>query len=266
MRLRVRKCFHLDESFFFVHCGLYLFFYPANIKSSLRSHIRFISFLYFQATVYVKVLKFLEEQKMTPTKYGIKTTRTAVIADNTKAVKITLWQNSVEAVEEDKYYKLANIITNLFNNEVWINTTADTKISEIDPYEGVQDGAELLQPSTSQIELATVSVVQNLKCSNMKCSKAINLDTVNQDPTMRCPHCAMKQKTANMRKTTTVQMNTKTQSYYMDDLAIEDFLKKEKEIDLLQDTDRLEDFLLEIEKFTVGFKHNTNYIISISRC
>jgi ssDNA-binding replication factor A large subunit len=63
---------------------------------------------------------------------GVKTTRNAVIADNTKAIKITFWQNCVDAVEQEKFYKITNCITTSFNNEIWINTTSNSKITEIE--------------------------------------------------------------------------------------------------------------------------------------
>ena len=78
-----------------------------------------------QATLYVKLIKFLEDKKLTNTRYGVKTTRNAVIADNTKAFKITFWQNCVDAVEQEKFYKITNCITTSFNHEIWINTTSN---------------------------------------------------------------------------------------------------------------------------------------------
>ena len=49
----------------------------------------------------------------------------------------------------------------------------------------------------------------------------------------------------------------------MYDTALKTFLEGENRIDLLQDTDRLEDFLLEIENFEIS--HNQNdYIILTS--
>jgi hypothetical protein len=60
-----------------------------------------------------------------------------------------------------------------------------------------------------------------------------------------------------------VVMNRATHPFTMYDTALKTFLEGENRIDLLQDTDRLEDFLLEIENFEIS--HNQNdYIILTS--
>ena len=218
-----------------------------------------------QATLYVKLIKFLEDKKLTNTRYGVKTTRNAVIADNTKAIKITFWQNCVDAVEQEKFYKITNCITTSFNNEIWINTTSNSKITEIEPFGEVKDSTNLLQASSSKIELALVSVTQHKKCSNVKCNKSITLDSSVPDPTFKCKHCLMKQKTANIKTATVVVMNTESQSYTMYDSALKNFLEGESRLDLLQDADRLEDFLLEIENVEVTHNQNDHIIISLSR-
>jgi len=82
----------------------------------------------------VKLLKFLEDKKLTHTRYGVKTTRNAVIADNTNAIKITFWQNCVDEVEQEKFYKITNCVTSSFNNEIWVNTTGNCKITEIEQF------------------------------------------------------------------------------------------------------------------------------------
>ena len=106
-----------------------------------------------QATLYVKLIKFLEDKKLTNTRYGVKSTKNAVIADNTKAIKITFCQNCVDAVEQDIFF-LQNhklFITTSFNNEIWINTTSNSKITEIEPFGEVKDGTNLFQASSSKI-------------------------------------------------------------------------------------------------------------------
>jgi DNA-binding sugar fermentation-stimulating protein len=74
----------------------------------------------------------------------------------------------------------------------------------------------------------------------------------------------MKQKTANIKTATVVVMNTESQSYTMYDSALKTFLEGESRLDLLQDADRLEDFLLEIENFEVTHNQNDHIIISLS--
>jgi hypothetical protein len=56
---------------------------------------------------------------------------------------------------------------------IWINTTSNSKITEIEPFGEVKDSTNLLQASSSKIELALVSVTQHKKCSNVKCNKSI---------------------------------------------------------------------------------------------
>jgi hypothetical protein len=119
----------------------------------------------------------VEDKKVTNTRYGVKTTRNAVIADNTKAIKITFWQNCVDASEQEKIFRITNCITTSFNNEIWINTTSNSKITEIELFGEVKDSTNLLQASSSKIELALVSVTQHKKCSNVKCNKSITLDS-----------------------------------------------------------------------------------------
>jgi ssDNA-binding replication factor A large subunit len=77
--------------------------------------------------------KFISSSRIKPPKKEMNLQyRNAVIADNTKAIKITFWQNCVDAVEQEKFYKITNCITTSFNNEIWINTTSNSKITEIE--------------------------------------------------------------------------------------------------------------------------------------
>ena len=213
----------------------------------------------------MKLIKFLEDKKLTNTRYGVKTTRNAVIADNTKAIKLTFWQNCVDAVEQGKFYQITNCITTSFNNEIWINTTSNSKITEIELFGEVKDSTNLVQASSSKIELALVSVSQHMKCSNVKCNKSIKLDSSVPDSIFKCQHCLKKQKTSNIKTATVLVMNTESQSFTMYDTALKTFLEGESRLDLLQDADRLEDFLLEIENFEVTHNQNDHIIISLSR-
>ena len=215
--------------------------------------------------MYVKLIKFLEDKKKTNNRYRVKTTRNAVIADNTKAIKIIFWQNCVDAVEQEKFYKITNCITTSFNNEIWINTTPNSKITEIEPFGEVKDSTNLFQASSSKIELALVSVSQHMKCSNVKCNKSIKLDSSVPDQIFKCQHCLKKQKTSNIKTATVVVMNTESRSFTMYETALKTFLEGESRLDLLQDADRLEDFLLEIENFEVTHNQNDHVIISMSR-
>ena len=150
----------------------------------------------------MKLLKFLEDKKLTHTIYGVKATRNAVIADNTEAIKITFWQNCVDVVEQEKFYKIINCVTSSFNNEIWVNTTGNSKITEIEQFGEVKDGTNLFQSSSSKIKFSLVSVSQHMKCSNIRCNKSVKLDSSVPDPTIKCQHCMMKQKTSGIKTAT----------------------------------------------------------------
>lgn len=159
----------------------------------------------------------------------------------------------------------SHCVTSSFNNEIWVNTTGNSKITEIEPFGEVKDGTTLFQTSSSKVKLELVSVTQHMKCSNIKCNKSVKLNSSVPDPTFKCQHCLMKKKTSNIKTATVVVMNTATQSFTMYDTALKAFLDGENIIDLLQDIDRLEDFLLEIENFEISHNQNDCIIISLSR-
>jgi len=93
------------------------------------------------------------------------------------------------------------------------------------------------QSSSSKIKLSLVSVSQHMKCSNIRCNKSVKLDSSLPDPTIKCQHCMMKQKTSSIVTATVVVMNTATQSFTMYNTALKTFLEGDNKIDPLQDTE-----------------------------
>ncbi|XP_052068057.1 uncharacterized protein LOC127707516 [Mytilus californianus] len=216
------------------------------------------------ATIYVKIVKFIEEEMTIPTKYGMKQRRQAICADNTACKKMSLWGHSIAVVEEGKYYKIKNVISNNFNDEMWINTCATTKITEIDNYGQVMMDHSLLLNELKQISIGQITVTKSTKCSNQKCMKAIEVTSA--DPTIKCDTCKMKQRVQNLHKSTKAVINTTDNiSYTIFEPQLKSFLEAESQQDLIEDCDSLEDYILNVNNFSVEINQNNN-ILSFARC
>ncbi|VDI09048.1 Hypothetical predicted protein [Mytilus galloprovincialis] len=118
-----------------------------------------------------------------PTKYGIKQRRLAICADNTACKTMSLRGHSIAEVEEGRYYKIKNVISNNFNDGMWINTCATTKTTEIDDYGQVMMDHSLLVNEQKRINIGQITVTKSSKCSNQKCMKSIEVTSA--DPTIK---------------------------------------------------------------------------------
>ena len=212
----------------------------------------------------MKVIQFLGEEREIFTKYGKKTKRDSVVADDTGCKKITFWQRCINEVEPNKYYKITNITTHYFKEEMWINTTSKTTITEIPTFGEVVDSTQLIEKDSKNIAIEQISVLNNKRCSNIKCNKTIKLPSDYVDSTVKCQTCSMKQKVSKMKEEIVATINTEngdTYMVYQDKLK--EYLQSKNKEDLMTDIDRLEDHMLQIENFQIETNNNSNVITSI---
>ncbi|CAG2241402.1 unnamed protein product [Mytilus edulis] len=213
------------------------------------------------ATIYIK---FIEEEMTIPTKYGMKQRRLAICADNTACKTMSLRGHSIAEVEEGRYYKIKNVISNNFNDGMWINTCATTKTTEIDDYGQVMMDHSLLVNEQKRINIGQITVTKSSKCSNQKCMKSIEVTSA--DPTIKCETCKMKQRVQNLQKSTKQVLNTTDNiSYTIFEPQLKSFLEAESQQDLIEDCDSLEDYILNVNTFTVEINQNNN-ILAFARC
>ena len=102
-------------------------------------------FIYFQVTVNVKLVGFINEETVKQTKYGLKRIRTVIIADKTKTMKLPLWESNITKVERDHFfYQITNLISATFNNMIQLNTTSNTVYTPTKEFNDVHDDFQIL--------------------------------------------------------------------------------------------------------------------------
>ncbi|KAK3106948.1 hypothetical protein FSP39_003736 [Pinctada imbricata] len=219
-----------------------------------------------RGTINVKLLGFLGEIRQTPTKFGVKARREAVVADRSSTMKITFWGNTTQLVETGKSYRMKNISTRMYNGKITINTLQSTEIEVIPDITNAKENVDFLQDITETIVVDQIKITQNFKCSNTVCNK--NITIINNEPTVKCDSCNMKQRVKNLNKVTTTVLNATTETnskmkYILFQETMESFLAlNEKEI-LINDPDRLEDYILEIEHFLICHADGSDIITKL---
>lgn len=175
-------------------------------------------------------------------------------------MKITFWGTSIDAVESGKSYRITNALSRSFNGEIMLTTNSSSNITPIPAIPDVNDDLMAhFQDETTAVVVEQTRVMQTLKCSS--CMKAISVEN-STDLTTRCSNCSMKQKVSNLKKATTAFMNVnvcatnqKKKFVVFEEILLK-FIEQKNVPNLINDTDRLEDFLLMQD--TLSLKHAAN--------
>ena len=120
------------------------------------------------------------------------------IADSSGAVKLTVWENAISEIDDDKYYQITNARVRCYQSEMFLSISTDTVISEVkcdkDKFPVV---SELYDETTTNQE-TTIDIdhfdgVQMIsryaKCKNQTCKKRLQ----NLQKLHTCEMCGMKQ-------------------------------------------------------------------------
>lgn len=120
------------------------------------------------------------------------------IADSSGVVKLTVWENAISEIDDDKYYKITNARVRCYQSEMFLSISTDTVISEVkcdkDKFPVV---SELYDETTTNQE-TTIDIdhfdgVQMIsryaKCKNQTCKKRLH----NLQKLHTCEMCGMKQ-------------------------------------------------------------------------
>ena len=214
-------------------------------------------------SVHAKMCGILENKEV-DTRYGKKTVQTVVLADATGIIRLTLWEQKQNKVQENICYQISNLISNNFKNYLQLNTTQDTTFTETDPLENVMEDFSSLHNTkslTGKIEFCSLS--STLKC--MQCLKTINLEE-NQS-FVKCGTCGAKQKLSqeqmsDMLKFQLKTMDNKRIKLVMFDVTIKN-MKKENKL-MGKTNDEIEDFLLDHETWKITTEEGSDLAESIS--
>ncbi|KAK3085835.1 hypothetical protein FSP39_009394 [Pinctada imbricata] len=184
-------------------------------------------------------------------------------------MRITFWGDTSELVQTGKSYLISHVSTRMFNGELTLNTTMSTKISQIEDVEDPKEDLTFIEEKEEIISISQIKITQNYKCCNTSCNKTIpEIDF--QNSFIRCQACQMKQSIKKMKRATTAFLNvtlenSTTTKFVIFEEALHKFLDLEKNAQLLENPDQLEDHLLEIEQFKVSHQSHSDVLSKINR-
>ncbi|XP_069109877.1 uncharacterized protein [Argopecten irradians] len=202
-----------------------------------------------------------------PTKQEVRgaqmTKQDIIIADNTGFINLTVWNNLIHKLLENNSYKLTNLTTRNFNSTKTLTTTLATTIEELkevpDELQNVVNIDITLTPVSLTIEgeISQVMISPSKMC--MSCKKKVGDQLFNENSTFfRCCFCNMKQKASSMKTSMSGTLNVTTADDKTHKLAIFNnvltaFLTEMDRTDLLNNSNSLEEFLLELDSVSITY-------------
>ena len=219
--------------------------------------------LHFQVSVKAKMSGFFDVENEVQTKYGRRKLQTAILADKTGVIKLTLWEDNINRIVSGNYYLIENVVSNTFKGNIQLSTTSDTTFTIIEPIEDVKQdysSLEKVQSATGKMDFCSLS--SQLKC--MHCFK--QLETNENQVLAKCPSCGVKQKVSSEQMTSTLKFQLKTdddekKKLIMFSSAIENFKQL---YNLQQKTDdEIEDFLLTQDKLKICTDNESDIVNKI---
>ena len=191
-----------------------------------------------------------------------------VVADKTGILELGLWAEQIAEVETGKSYKITNLSTRDFNGQLKLTTTLNTRIEQIDDMTNTQtDAAALFAMEKQKSKVLQCTVVKTTKCSN--CNSAIDMPIdQSQSPLIRCSHCHMKMKVSSLQHKLHAKLNFETENKDICkktafNETILHFLEQSNKEEICNDTEAIEDFLLESEHMIFHYKKNSDIIDKI---
>jgi DNA-directed RNA polymerase subunit RPC12/RpoP len=152
----------------------------------------------------------------------------------------------------------------LFNEELNINTTSNTKISHIPAFEDVNEDMSVLQElKLKEVQFTSVMVTKTNKCSVCKRS----VDVPENAELVKCSNCNFKQLLCNLDSqvsiTGFVKNQTTSKKILVQQDALTSFLHDQDKLGLLANLDALEDFLILNYPYDITFSGKGELVSSI---
>ncbi|XP_022307563.2 uncharacterized protein LOC111113563 [Crassostrea virginica] len=220
------------------------------------------------ATIEVKLVGFIDHKKETiNTRYGPKLIRKAIVADETKSMKISFWNDTSDDLTAGESYSITALVVKSFEGALVLNTTADTTSKPISPIANVISGVKTLLAEKIQNVY-----IQQIHISDIRCCQACHhkMEANAEDKTVRCSACQTKQRSAELKRTLTASLTVKDEQnniskFYVAQHVLMEFLQSCSKENLIGDVDQLEDFLLEINNVKITHGSSNDAITKMEK-
>ena len=169
-------------------------------------------------------------------------------------MKITLWNEKIDEITTGESYSISSIVVRNFEGNLELNTTAETTIKHIPCITDLKlDTKALLEDRTQKVRTQQVFILEVYRCQ--ACYQKLEPNSI--EKTARCPSCLVKQRVSDIKKTVHATLVAKDEEnnlkkYSIPEATLSDYLKSSGGgQELLNDPDRLEDFLLNTENLNI---------------
>ncbi|XP_077865855.1 uncharacterized protein LOC144352900 [Saccoglossus kowalevskii] len=186
-----------------------------------------------------------------------------ILSDSTGCIEANSWGTQCDILKTGTSYKFQYIITKSFNNIFYLQVTKRSTIVEVSDIGEVQS-SEAHENKTTIGRVLTIHSTLTHHCSS--CKKKVTDICKNL---VRCPSCKMKQNKsaliANMH--TILQLKDKETKFNVEQTAlIQFFTNINEKLDILEDSEEIEDFFLELDK-DIELEHTqSNQVLSLKLC
>lgn len=194
-----------------------------------------------RVTVLSKVLSLLQEPEETEIYGKKKTTKSEfLIADHTKGVVLTVWEDDFDKIKTGESYRFGNLSTRHYKKMVKLTTTPDTTITPIAHLQSLEDSENIGKIVGASVEI-------DKKCNT--CYKVIAESNLGKHVT-KCPKCNWKQTTEllldDIQAGIRFQVEKSEIKLTIFKGPLRRFLTNNSQTDLLQTAGDLEDFLINL--------------------
>lgn len=194
-----------------------------------------------RVTVLAKVLSLLQEPEETEIYGKKKTTKSEfLIADHTKGVVLTVWEDDFDKIKTGESYRFGNLSTRHYKKMVKLTTTPDTTITPIAHLQSLVDSENIGKIVGAFVEI-------DKKCNS--CYKVIAESNLGKHVT-KCPKCNWKQTTEllldDIQAGIRFQVEKSEIKLTIFKGPLRRFLTNNSRTDSLQTAGDLEDFLINL--------------------
>lgn len=194
-----------------------------------------------QVTVSAKVLSLLQEPEETEI-YGTKKTTKSefLIADHTKGVVLTVWEDDFDKIKTGESYIFGNLSTRHYKKMVKLTTTPDTTITLVAHLQSLEESENIGKIVGAFVEI-------DKKCKT--CLKVIAESNLGE-PVTKCLMCKWKHRTEllldDIQAGIRFQFEKSEIKLTILKGPLRRFLTNNNQTDLLQTAGDLEDFLINL--------------------
>jgi len=188
-----------------------------------------------------------------------------IIADTTKSLILTLWENQISTIKTGECYTFKNVSTRRFDDNIKLTTTPKTTIIPIPQMQQITtELMHLKKPNQMTGKIISVSVQTAQKC--ISCHKRIEDQYIGNIVT-KCPNCNMKQKNSSLSVSCQSRINLQDTDQTIHrftafETTISKFLEEVNKTQLAKMPEDLEDFLLMQEEIFI--EHNNDIITKMT--